>query len=120
VYQQMGRLDEAGPLFRQAVEIHQSALGAEHPNTLRVRHSEALYHQAKGDFRSAEQTLTEVRDRLSELLGPNGPALVQVLGDLARLYTAAGDHLAAEPLWRRIIEIHRAPFAPHLIPPAPA
>jgi hypothetical protein len=48
-----------------------------------------------------------VRDRLSQLLGPNAPPLVQVLADLARLYTAAGDHLAAEPTWRRIAEINR-------------
>src|SRR5262249_10074841 len=110
VYQAMGRLDEAEPLFRRAVETHEEALGADNPATLRCRHTQALFFQARGDFRRAGGELAHVRDRLGALLGDGAPALAAVLGDLARLYGSVGDHLAAQPLWRRVREINLASF----------
>jgi tetratricopeptide (TPR) repeat protein/CHAT domain-containing protein len=104
LYQSRGQLVEAAPLFEQAVEIHSQLFPQDHLATLRLQHSQALFEQSRGDFRRAEDLLTHVRDRLLVTVG-TGPLLTPVQIDLARLYGAMGDHLTAEPLWARLVEL---------------
>ncbi|MFO0881476.1 MAG: tetratricopeptide repeat protein [Gemmataceae bacterium] len=111
VYQAQGRIDEAGPLFHSAVENHEAALGRDNPATLRLVHSLALHEQSRGHWDQAAELLGRVREQFTHLFGPGSPILIPVLSDLARQYGSIGDHLAAEPLWRQIQEIHRAAFS---------
>jgi tetratricopeptide (TPR) repeat protein len=111
IHQAQGKLDEAGPMFRQAVRITEAALGEENPVTLRLVHSLGLYEQASGEFRRAEEHLCRARDQMGALLGDSSPLLVPVLSDLARLYAAVGDHLTAEAQWRRVRGINHAAFS---------
>jgi tetratricopeptide (TPR) repeat protein len=105
VYQGMGRFEEAGPLFDQALSILDTSEGNAF-HTLRLRHSMALFEQAQGHYRQAREQLLLVRDGLQKLVGANSPQLVGPLTDLAQLYEVLGDHLAAEALWRDILQLH--------------
>jgi tetratricopeptide (TPR) repeat protein len=110
VYQGQGRFEEAAPLFDQAIEIVSTTLGEDNQGTMRLRHSQALFEQARGNVERAEQQLNLVQERLADVVGAESPHLVPVLSDLARLHASVGNHLAAEALWRQVLQINRAAF----------
>ncbi len=64
-----------------------------------------LVHQSAHEYAEAEQSLQEAIAIVQESQGVNHPDLAQYLERLAAVYDEAGDYAAAEPLYRRSLDI---------------
>ncbi len=64
-----------------------------------------LVHQAAHEYPQAEQALQQAIDIVRETQGDDHPDLARYLLRLAAVYDEAGDFRAAEPLYRRSLEI---------------
>uniref|UniRef100_A0AAU3HZN2 FxSxx-COOH system tetratricopeptide repeat protein n=1 Tax=Streptomyces sp. NBC_01393 TaxID=2903851 RepID=A0AAU3HZN2_9ACTN len=99
----VGNLEQAIPLFEQALTDSQRVLGDNHPNTLISRNNLAGAYQAAGDLGRAiplfEQTLT---DRI-RLLGDDHPDTLISRSNLASAYQTAGDLERAIPLFEQTL-----------------
>jgi CHAT domain-containing protein len=64
-----------------------------------------LVHQSAREYAEAEQRFEEAVAIVKETQGENHPDMAQYLERLATVYDEAGDYGAAEPLYRRSLEI---------------
>ncbi len=100
-YRAAGRLDEAIPLYEQALADREQVLGATHPSTLQSRNNLAMAYQAAGRTAEAiplyEQTLA---DR-EQVLGATHPSTLTIRNNLAAAYQDAGRAAEAEDLRSR-------------------
>ena len=69
----MGRHDEAEPLFRQALEIHEKTIGTAHPGYAIDLNNLGQLLRAMGQFDEAEPLYVEALGILRAKLGPDHP-----------------------------------------------
>ena len=100
-----GDLTAARETLRQASDIAAKGLGTKHPLYAAVLRDLGLVHQAAREYAEAEQRLQEAVAIVAETQGENHPDLAQYLERLAAVYDQAGDDRAAEPLYRRSLDI---------------
>jgi len=102
---------EAEAAFREAIEIRRRSLGAEHPGVAAsMVYLADLYRELRNDGRRAEALYRRALEIQRSALGEGHPALVHPMGNLARLLSDRGEHVAAERLAREALEVRRRAF----------
>ena len=82
-----------------------TGLGTKHPLYAAVLGDLGLVHHSAREYPKAEQRLQEAIAIVTETQGENHPDLARYLHRLAAVYDEAGDYGAAEPLYRRSLDI---------------
>jgi tetratricopeptide (TPR) repeat protein len=100
-----GDYARALPLYEQALEIRQTVLGENHPDTASSLNNLAMLYYSEGDYARAlplfEQALA-IRQTVS---GENHPETASSLNNLAELYRSQGDDASALPLYEQALKI---------------
>jgi len=109
-----GRYQEAIPIAKRALAIHEKALGPEHPAVAQSLNNLALLYYSLGDYAKAEPLYKRALAIYEKALGPDEhPQLVAAsLNNLALLYYSLGDYAKAEPLYKRALVINEKTFGP--------
>lgn len=85
-----GKLDEAEPLYRKAVEIGESVLGPDHPDLATWLNNLATLVRDRGDLDAAEPLQRRALSIGEKVLGPAHPDLGAQIINLASLLAARG------------------------------
>lgn len=93
-----GKLDEAEPLYRKAVEIGESVLGPEHPDLATWLNNLATLVRDRGNLETAEPLQRRALSIGEKVLGPAHPDLGAQIINLASLLTAKGTYLTFDVL----------------------
>lgn len=107
IYQALGRLADAEPLHRQAVEALRQWAGDEHPMVIDTMMGLGETYEAQGRYAEAEPLYRRVSESYYRTEGGNSPSYARSLHNLALLYQRMGDLDRAEPLYRQAVEIVR-------------
>ena len=103
MFQQLGVLEKAEPLFRRALAGKEETLVAIHPETLTaVGDLGSLLHD-QGKLAEAEPLLQRALVGLEETLGANHPDTLLTVDNLGSLLRDQGKLAEAEPLYRRAL-----------------
>lgn len=100
-----GDLEAARETLRHASEIVAKGLGTKHPLYAAVVSDLGLVHHSAREYSEAKQRLQEAIAIVKETHGEDHPDLARHLQRLAAVYDDDGDYLAAEPLYRRSLDI---------------
>jgi len=95
------------PLYEQALAIHQTVSGENHPETARSLNNLAGLYYSQGDY---DRTLPLFEQALAirqTVLGENHPDTAQSLNNLAELYRLQGDYARALPLYEKALAIRQ-------------
>jgi tetratricopeptide (TPR) repeat protein len=109
---EQGAYREAEELFRAAAEARESALGAEHADTLRSRARVAYAQYRQGKY---NETIAGIRAILAleeRLFGPEHPDTLAARNGLAIALDAGGKPAEAEVEHRRILEVRAKVLGP--------
>ena len=109
LYQQ-GKYTEAIPLAKQVLDIHEKALGTEHPDYAESLNNLAFFYQTQGRYDEAEPLYKRSLDIREKALGENHPDVATSLNNLAGLYYSQGRYSEAEPLYQRSLAIREKAF----------
>src|SRR6266566_1541083 len=110
--QEAGQYAEAEALFVQALAIHESQLGPDHPDLVLLLNDLALLYLRQSQYAAAEPLLLRLLD-IKRRKGEDHPEVATVLGSLALTQRALGRHESAEGLLRRVLEIRERTLAPN-------
>lgn len=101
----LGNNEEAEPLFREALDIAEKALGKDHPDYATGLNNLALLLHATGRTAEAEPLFREALEIAAKSLGKDHPDYALRLNNLALLRHSTGRNEEAEPLFREAMEI---------------
>ena len=105
--QAQGKLDEAGVLFRGALEASRATLGDRHPDTLISMNNLGGLLLAQGKLDEAGVLLREAIEAKRATLGDRHPSTLASMNNLGGLLHDQGKLDEAEPLWREALEVKR-------------
>jgi tetratricopeptide (TPR) repeat protein len=95
-----GKLDEAAPLYREALEARRATLGDRHPSTLVSIGNMASLLQAQGKLDEAAPLSREALEASRATLGDRHPSTLVSMNNMASLLRAQGKLDEAAPLSR--------------------
>jgi tetratricopeptide (TPR) repeat protein len=93
--QGQGKLDQAEPYYREALEKRRRVLGEEHPNTLISISNMGFLLHSQGNFAEAEPYVREALEKSRRVLGDEHPSTLGSIGSLGGLLRAQGKHQEA-------------------------
>jgi len=102
-----GRLDEAEPLCREALEAAREVLGSRHPNTLVSMNNLAMMLSGQGKLDEAEPLYREALEARREVLGARHPDTLGSMHNLGGVLKDQGKLDEAEPLCREALDGYR-------------
>ncbi|CAN5632702.1 hypothetical protein BH09PLA1_BH09PLA1_06380 [soil metagenome] len=105
--QAQGKLSEAEPLYREALERYRRVLGDDHPGTLISISNMGALLQAEGKLSEAEPVLREALERSRRVLGHDRLGTLDSINNMGSLLQEQGKLSEAEPLWREALEGYR-------------
>jgi CHAT domain-containing protein/tetratricopeptide (TPR) repeat protein len=105
LYLNQSKYSEAEGLYKRALVILETALGASHSDVGRTLNNLALVYRAQGKYREAEGLLERALAIREKALGASHPDVGQTLNNLANLYLHEGKYVEAEELCRRALVI---------------
>jgi len=100
-----GNLAAARETLEHASGVAASGLGRKHPLYAAVLSEIGLVQQSAREYVESEQSLQQAIAIVKETHGENHPDLARYLERLAAVYDETGDYRAAEPLYRRSLDI---------------
>jgi tetratricopeptide (TPR) repeat protein len=106
------KYEEAEPLYKQALEIDEKALGRENPTVATYLNNLALLYYSQGKYAEAEPLYKRALAIDEKLLGPSHPDVAAALGNLGLLYSSQGKYAEAEPLYKRALAIDEKTLGP--------
>jgi non-specific serine/threonine protein kinase/serine/threonine-protein kinase len=109
--QAQGKLAEAEPYWREALEKSRRVLGEEHPNTLIFMNNMGFLLQAQGKLDQAEPYYREALEKRRRVLGEEHPNTLGVTGNLGRVLQQQGKHQEVIDLLAPIEPAARKAFA---------
>ena len=109
---ELGRRDEAEPLFRRALASQAEHLGRDHPEYANTLFNLSLLLREKGDHAAAEPVLREVLELDRKHYDANHPMLAYSLMSLAGSLEFTGRLKEAEPLFAEALAIRQASLEP--------
>jgi len=89
-YLSLGLLDEASPHLEKAIELRETALGADDPSTLEAVHALGELRFYQGRTEESDELMHRAYDGRSRTLGPNDPLTLATLSDLGAVAHARG------------------------------
>jgi len=99
-----GKLSEAAPLFREALEGRRRTLGNTHPDTLTSLDNFGVLLLFQGKLSEAEPLLREALEVKRRTLGDTHPSTLTSINSLGLLLKNQGKLSEAEPLFREALE----------------
>ena len=108
----LAEFETAVPIYRYALEIRESSLGPDHPDTATSLNNLAVLYSAQGRDAEAEPLHLRALEIRESSLGPDHPDTAASLNNLAILYSAQGRDEEAEPLHLRALEIRESSLGP--------
>ena len=96
---------EGDSVAREAVELTESKLGPEHPDTAAGLNNLALLYESIGAHDKALPLFQRSLAILEKALGPEHPDTATILNNLAELYRAMGAYDKALPLYQRALPV---------------
>lgn len=105
LYSAIGDNEQALPLFREALEIHRSLLGEEHPLTATSLTNLASVLEKTGQRAEARRLLEQVLELRRKTNGDNSVEVGEALSNLGVLDLSSGDYTRALPLLKNSVEI---------------
>jgi len=102
-----GKLPEAEPLMREALDGRRDQLGNSHPITLTSIHNLATLLNEQGKRAEAEPLMREALDGNRHQLGNSHPDTLTSINSLAALLLAQGKLAEAKPLMREALDGRR-------------
>jgi non-specific serine/threonine protein kinase len=108
-YRDLGRVDEALPLYGEALQRQKETLGADHPQTLITMNELAEAHLKAGHASKALPLLEEQFRRSKAKLGLDHPSTLTVMADLIRVHLTTNP-AEAETLGRQLLAIRQKQF----------
>ncbi len=112
VYENLGLYARAQLLFQQALQIRQSVLGPENPDTLSSVNKLAIVLKDEGRYPEAEKLYRETLDVQRRVLGPEHRDTLDTMDGLANLLQNEGHYAEAEKLLRRTLDAQRRVVGP--------
>jgi len=100
-----GALAEARETLQRASSVALAGLGPKHPMNAAVLRELGLVHQAAREFPEAVECFRSAIAIVEETQGENHPDLARYLECLAAVYDQTGKYAAAEPLYRRGLDL---------------
>ena len=85
-----GSLDEARPLYEEALQASRETLGDRHPDTLGSINNLGMLLKAQGSLDEARPLLEEALRACRETLGDRHPDTLMSIGNLGSLLKASG------------------------------
>jgi non-specific serine/threonine protein kinase/serine/threonine-protein kinase len=104
---EQGKLAEAEPFCREALEKSRHGIGDDHPDTLGKMGTMTALLKAQGKFAEAEVLGREQLERLRRVLGDDHATTRTSIYNLGYLLRAQGKLAEAEPLCRESMERYR-------------
>lgn len=98
-----GLLDEAEPVLRQSLALHEQTRGPAHPETIAIVNNLAGVLHAREALAEAEPLYRRALAGFEQVHGPDHPETLACLGDFVELLNARGDLAAAESLCREAL-----------------
>jgi len=90
VYRNLGRFDEAEPLYHQALAIDEQTIGPEHPDTAIDLNNLATLYYNQGRYDEAEPLYRRALAIYEKVRGPGHPETAANLNNLAVLFFKQG------------------------------
>jgi CHAT domain-containing protein/tetratricopeptide (TPR) repeat protein len=106
LYQQ-GKTHQAIPLAQKAVEIRKQTLGERNRAYATSLNNLALMYKSQAEYDKAEPLYRQVLEILKRALGERHPHYASSLNNLAGLYESQGEYAKAEPLCRQALDIRK-------------
>ncbi|HEX4132870.1 MAG TPA: tetratricopeptide repeat protein [Pirellulales bacterium] len=103
----LGLYDDAEPHLRRALELRETVLGPDAPDTLAALNNLAETIKAQGKLAEAEPLYRRSLAARERTLGANDPETLGALNNLAQALQAEGKLAEAEPLYERSLAGHR-------------
>ncbi|MFN8607423.1 MAG: tetratricopeptide repeat protein [Vulcanimicrobiota bacterium] len=113
VFRATGRLAEAETAIRRSLEFRQTALGAEHVETLRSLQSLAEVYSAQNRYEAAQSMLSRCLDAGKQTLGEQHPDLAGFHRALGVLWSHTGRMEEAEKSLLQALELVEKVSPPH-------
>lgn len=111
--EKVGRVSEALPYYRLALELGEKKFGPKHPTMATILFNTAILHDEKGRLKIAEPLYKRSLAIREDVLGPDHGDVVKVLNHLVFMYKNQQRYNAAEPLYQRLIAIHEKALGPN-------
>ena len=96
-----GKIDEALPIAKKALDVAIQKYGHEHPYVSTSLSNLATLYTAKGDHPQVERMYNRALEAAEKALGSDHPVVATRLNDLASVYKYRGNVALAEPLFKR-------------------
>ncbi len=110
--QQAGKLAEAIPLARRALELREQALGPTHPDVATSLSGLAGLLLFTADYAEGKRLYERALTIYEQALGPTHPYVATSLFNLGAGLVAIGDHAGALPLLERALKIQEQGLGP--------
>ena len=104
---QQGRMDEAEPLYRKALEIGNRTLGPDDEATLAYEMNLATLFRSQGRYAEAESLYAHNLETKRRVLGAEDSNTLDTMGGLGNLLQESGRYEKAEAIHRQSLEIRR-------------
>ena len=105
LYQRLGRLGDAEPLFRRTLAIRERTLGSSHPDTGQSLNNLATLYEKLGRHGDSEPLFRRALVIYEKTGGPEHLAVATLLNNLGQVAKVTGRYAEAEPLIRRSLAI---------------
>lgn len=103
-----GKYADAVPIFQQALQVSEKALGKNHQSTLVLANDLAIAHYSLGDYAAAEPLYLRCIEILESQHGPKHPEVATAVNNLGALYQETAQYEKAEQSFQRSLAITRA------------
>jgi tetratricopeptide (TPR) repeat protein len=105
--QDMGKLEEAKPLFEEALQARRAALGDRHPRTLTSINNMGTLLKQMGQLEEARPLYEEALQASRETLGDRHPETLISIGNMGTLLKDMGKLEEAKPLYEEALQAKR-------------
>ncbi len=105
LYRSQGREAEAEPLYQQALDIQEKALGPEHPEVATTLNNLAGLCTRQCRYADAESLSKRALAVREKTLGPEHPDVAVGRNNLAGIYRRQGRYAEAEPLYQQVEKV---------------
>ena len=100
-----GKYAEAEQMIRQALQLKEQVLGAEHPSTLSSITNLAAALSGQGRYTEAEQLQRQALPLMEQVLGAEHPLTLKSMANLAATLSDLGRYAEAEQLQRQALQL---------------
>jgi serine/threonine protein kinase/tetratricopeptide (TPR) repeat protein len=107
VYMNLGKYKAAEPHLERALQLRQSQLGEEHPDTLKSMDRLAWLYSRQGRYKEAEPLFVKVLKIRRRVPGEEHPDTLKSMAYLGWLYSMQDCYKEGEPLLVKALEIQR-------------